>query len=136
MMAKLLLDQFADMTAMTPELAPLVQFAPDKHGRPVAMFLKNTVFTGEQALALCRSGQAAPADEECAEAVGIPSERLRWLQVGYEMDMKGVHSEGDRALYRAGVILGYDEKTLKHIPGPNWDKYQDAKRKRAEAGDE
>lgn len=136
MMAKLCMDQFADMTTITPELMPLVSFMPDKRGRPTAIFAKGCVFTGEQAVALCLRGQATPADEECAAAVGLSPERLKWLQVGYEMDSKGVHSEGDRALYRGGVILGYDEHTGKQIPGPNWEKYQDAKRKRSEAGDE
>ena len=129
MLAKLVLQQFADLDTCPPELAEKVSFVPTKHG-VAAVFAAGTVFEGPQAVALCRTGQATPVDAECAAAVCLSSAKLLALQVGYEMDSKGVHDKEARALYRAGVILGYDDNR-RPIPGPNWQKYQDAKRQLA-----
>lgn len=133
MLAKLVLQQFADLDTCPPELADKVSFIPTPRG-VVAVFAAGTEFEGPQAVALCRTGQASPADAECAEAVGLSAKQLLVLQVGYEMDVKGIHSREARELYRAGVILGYDENK-KFIPGPRWQNYQDAKRKREDAED-
>jgi hypothetical protein len=55
--------------------------------------------------------------------------------MNYKMSSLGINSPEDRALYRAGVIEGYDE-TLKYIPGPNWDAYQKAKEQVKTSGDD
>ncbi len=134
MMASLVLDQFADLTCCPPALADQVEFRTNKQGQSEAVFPRGMIFHGEHAVALCRTGQATPADDECAAAVGLTKDRLLALQVGYRMDTLGIHSQEHRALYRAGVILGYDENK-RLIPGPKWEAYQAAKQKR-EAGDE
>ncbi len=129
MKARLSLDQFADTSTMPEELQSKLLF---KYGRnqagkmvPIPYFPAGTEFTGDQAVMLCRTGQAAPADDECANALGYSAEKIAALQVDYKMNTLGINSKEDRELYRAGVILGYD-KDLKAIPGPNWEAYQQA----------
>jgi len=130
MLAMLNLDQFCDASKLTPELAPLVSWVPgrDRDGREVqiAVYRKGTVFSGAMALQLCRTGQASPADEECAAEIGMTPEQLDVLRIDYEMNAKGINDKGDRELYRAGVIVGYNPD-LSYKPGPNWDKYNAAK---------
>lgn len=126
MRASLVLDQFADVDALTEELQPKVVFRPGPGGRPEAVFPLGTEFEGAQAIALCKTGQAMPIDDECAKAVGMTPARLAHLQVEYKMNTLGINRKEDRALYRAGVILGYDEH-LNYIKGPKWSEYQAAK---------
>lgn len=130
MLAALNLDQFCDASKLTPELAALVSWIPGKSrdgsAAQIAVYRKGTVFSGPMALQLCRTGQASPADAECAEAVGMTPQELEVLRIDYEMNAKGINDKGDRELYRAGVILGYNPD-LSYQPGPNWNKYHAAK---------
>jgi len=135
MKAALVLDQFADLSTVTDELREKVKFVPGYRGKAEAIFPLGTVFEGDQAIALCKTGQAMPIDDECAEAVGLTPARLAWLQVEYKMNTLGINRKEDRALYRAGVILGYDDK-LNYIHGPKWDEYQAAKVAAATASDD
>lgn len=125
MLAKLVLDQDADTSKLT-ELHPPVSWRKQKDGKLVAYFKTGSEFTGPQALALCRTGQAQPADDECARALNLNATQIAVLQVDYQMDNLGINLPDDRELFRAGVILGYDAK-LQYKPGPNWDAYQAAK---------
>lgn len=135
MKAALVLDQFCDVTQLTDALRPLVAFVPGHRGKMDAIFPKGTVFEGEQALSLCRTGQAAPADEECCAKLGWSPERLKHQQDEYQMNVLGINRPEDRELWKAGVIAGYDKK-LRYIPGPNWAKYQAAKEAVAKSEDD
>jgi len=127
MKAKLVIDHFADMSSMTEEQKKKVKFARTKPGgKPEAIYPAGTEFDGEQALALCRNGQAAPSDPECAEALGLSGAQLEALQVDYKMTSLGIHKKEDRELFRAGVISGFD-KDGKYKPGANWAAYNEAK---------
>lgn len=125
MKSKLSLDQDADASQLTA-LHPLVSWRKEKNGFLSAYFPKGSEFTGAQALFLCRTGQATPADDECANALGMSPSQIEVLQLDYQMNNLGINSTEDRALFRAGVITGYDSK-LNYKPGPNWDAYQAAK---------
>lgn len=127
MRARLLLDQFADESQLTEAQRALVTWKHcPRHRQPVAIFPKGAEFDGPQALALCRTGQAAPSDDECAKALGMTAEQMEQRQIEYRMDNLGINNPEDRKLYRAGVILGYDEN-LRYIRGPKWHEYQKAK---------
>ena len=125
MKAKLALQQYADVSALTETLQGKLQWITEG-GNRVAVFPAGTEFEGTQAIRLCRTGQASPSDDECANAVGMTETQLESLQLGYKMDTLGINSKEDRELYRAGVILGYS-KDKEYIPGPNWDAYHEAK---------
>lgn len=125
MQATLNLDQFCDLSKVTPELAGLVDYKVIL-GEQVAYYPQGTVFSGDMALFLCRTGQATPSDKEAMQALGLTEEQIADLKVSYEMTSKGIHDKDARELYRAGVILGYD-KDKREIPGPNWAKYHAAK---------
>lgn len=125
MRAMLLLDQWADITKATEEQRAMivpVTFA----GKIDWKFPAGTIFEGPQALFMCRTGQCEPIDDECMEALNIPEARRKAMQLDYKMSSLGINDKGDRELYRAGVIEGYDSN-LKYIPGKNWDAYQKAK---------
>lgn len=124
MKARLVLDQDCDLSQRTAD-QPDVAFVPGKNGKLKAIYPKGSEFSGPQALLLCRTGQATPSDDECAAALGLSDAQLKSLQLSYEMDSKGINDKQDRELYRAGVILGYDEQ-LNYIPGPQWAAYQAA----------
>ena len=132
MKARLHLQQFCDVSQVTPELQPLVSWVPgldrDRQPTQVAVYAAGTIFEGPIALQLCRTGQAAPADDECAIALGKTEQELAVLRVEYEMNNLGINSKGDRDLYRAGVIVGYNAD-LTYKPGPKWDEYHAAKAK-------
>lgn len=124
MLAQLNLDQWCDVTTVTPDLQPLVEYKFVR-GEPQAFYPKGAIFSGPIALQLCRNGQATPIDEEATKALGLTPSQIAAASLEYEMTAKGVHDKKDRDLFRAGVIAGYDDD-LKPIPGPNWDKYQAA----------
>lgn len=124
MQAKLNLDQYADLATVPDELQSKIGFKMEG-GKRVAYYPSGTSFEGDLALQLCRTGQASPSDDECAAALGMSAEQVAAKAVEYRMDVLGINSANDRQLYRAGVILGYDDK-LAYIPGPNWEKYQAA----------
>lgn len=130
MKARLNLDQFADITKVTEANRDKLKFKPGRSsaGGPVsiAYYPQGTEFEGDMALFLCRTGQASPSDDECAKALNLTQEQIESLRVEYTMNTLGINRKEDRALYRAGVILGYDEK-LQYIKGPKWDEYQAAK---------
>ena len=132
MKARLHLQQFCDISKVTPELQPLVEWVPGKNSSgqsvSVPVYPAGTVFDGPIALQLCRTGQAGPADEECAAALNLTQQEIDVLRVEYEMNALGINSKGDRDLYRAGVILGYNAD-LSYKPGPKWDEYHAAKAK-------
>lgn len=126
MKAALVLDQFADTSMLSDEQRALIKFKPMGKGRFDAVFPAGTVFEGDDAVRMCRTGQAEPIDDECAKEVGMSEAKLKSLQVNYKMNTLGINNKNDRELYRAGVILGYDEK-LEYLPGPNWSAYHEAK---------
>ena len=80
------------------------------------------IVEGEVALHIATSGQGAPLDDECKAACGLSPAQIEARQLDYEMTSKGINRPEDRELYKAGVILGYDEK-LEYLRGPNWDAY-------------
>tara|TARA_R110000823_G_scaffold34844_2_gene96763 strand:- start:523 stop:951 length:429 start_codon:yes stop_codon:yes gene_type:complete len=141
MQAKLLLDQWANAKGIAEDLRLQLKFKPgkDRNGEPVAIpyFPAGTIFTGPQALFICRTGQAEPADDECANSLGMSPEKQKALQTEYMMDSMGIR-EDDRELFRAGVITGYDKagKTIEYKRGPNWDAYQAAKAEAEELEDD
>lgn len=127
MKAKLVITHEADMSTMSEEMKAKVRFAKNgESGKPIAIFPAGTEFEGDHAITLCKNGQAAPSDQECADALGMSSEKLLSLQVGYKMDTLGIHKTEDRELYRAGVISGFDANG-NYKPGVNWDEYNKAK---------
>jgi len=126
MKSALVLDQFCDVSKLTDEMRPFIAWKPGHNGKLDAIFPKGTVFEGEQAVFLCRTGQATPIDDECAKKLGWSPDRLKHQQDEYQMNVLGINRKEDRELWKAGVITGYDSK-LRYIPGPNWDKYQEAK---------
>ena len=96
----------------------------DVRGVMVPYYPKGTAFEGEQAVFLCQTGQASPADEETAKAVNMPPEVAKAVALKYEMADKGILPD-HHDLYAAGVMVGYnDDGTMK--PGPNWAAYQEA----------
>ena len=124
MQSALNLDQYADLDTVPAALQASIAFKSEC-GKQVAYYPKGTAFEGLVALQLCKTGQASPSDDECAQALGWSAEQIAAQAVEYKMATLGINSENDRKLYRAGVILGYDDK-LAYIPGPNWEKYQAA----------
>jgi hypothetical protein len=136
MKARLHLQQFCDVSQVTPELQPLVTWIPGRttagESVSVAVYAAGTIFEGPIALQLCKTGQAAPADDECAAALGKTPREIDVLRVEYEMNNLGINSKGDRDLYRAGVIVGYNADGS-HKPGPKWDEYHQAKQALEEA---
>jgi hypothetical protein len=90
-----------------------------------------TIVEGDEALCRVSTGQAEPADEECAAACGMSVDQLRVRQRASLMEDQGIRSKKDRELFMANVIEGYaegttDEKPV-YIPGPKWQAFQDAK---------
>jgi len=127
MKSRLKLDQWVDASALTEQQKSLVKFKTSPGSAPVPYFPEGTIFEGRQAVLLCRTGQAEPIDEECADACGMSADQLASKQVEYKMDTLGISDVGDRELYRVDVILGYNKDGEK-IHGPNWQAYQDAKK--------
>lgn len=135
MKSRLVLDQWCNAANLPEYLRESVQ--------PVAQFGRvdwrlpaGTIFEGPQALFMCRTGQCEPIDDECMQALGMDADNRAAIQLNYRMSDLGINSKEDRELYRAGVILGYDPKTLQYIPGPKWAEYQAAKLKLAEQREE
>lgn len=128
MKSKLVLDQWANPKGLSDEMREQLSFKTSSAGRPVAYFPKGTIYTGPEALFRCKTGQAEPADDECAEALGLSPEKQKALQTEYLMDSMGIRDD-DRELFRAGVIEGYvkDGDKVEYKRGPNWDAYQKAK---------
>lgn len=130
MKMRLALEQFVNPKNAPGWLQPSIQyrFGKDTRGNtvPIAFVPVGTIFQGEEYLFLCKTGQASPADDECAAAIGLNGDQIAAKQIEYKMNTLGINNENDRELYRAGVIQGYD-KDLKPIPGPNWEAYQAAK---------
>lgn len=122
MKAKLVLDQGCNPATAPEYLRNQIKFRMAGGGNRVAYYPKGTEFEGEQAVALCRTGQAEPTDGECAKAVGKSPEELQRIQQNYEMESKGIVSDEDKELYLAGVIVGF--KDGEYVPGPRWDEYQ------------
>lgn len=134
MKAALVIDQFADVSTLTETQQAMITWKT-VYKKPEAIFPAGTVFEGDDAIRMCKTGQAMPVDDECAKACGLSAAQLASLQVGYKMDTLGINRKEDRELYRAGVILGYDNK-LNYIHGPNWEAYQAAKLDSAMAEDD
>ena len=128
MKARLVLDQGADPSKATAEQREKIRFVPskDKRKKVVPIYPKGTIFEGEQAIFLCKTGQAAPADEECRLAVGMTEAESERQQEEYLMDSLGINDRDDRELFKAGVIKGYRGANHEYIPGPNWESYQQA----------
>jgi len=132
MKAKFNLDQFANVNTCTEAQRALLTFVPgrDRFGKPasIAIFPQGAIAEGEWAIALCRTGQASPADDECAKVLGLSAHEIASLQIEYRMDSQGINNKGDRELYRAGVIEGYQKigEKIEYKRGPKWDEYQAA----------
>tara|TARA_R110002110_G_scaffold394788_1_gene609049 strand:- start:658 stop:1125 length:468 start_codon:yes stop_codon:yes gene_type:complete len=132
MKAKFNLDQFANASTCTEAQRELLAFVPgrDRYGKPasIAIFPAGAIAEGAWALSLCRTGQASPADDECAKALGLSAHEIASLQIDYQMDTLGIKDKGDRELYRSGVITGYQKhgEKIEYKHGPKWDEYQAA----------
>jgi len=135
MKAALVLDQFADTSMLTDEQRTQIKFKPMGKGKMEAVFPAGTIFEGDDAIRMCKTGQAAPHDEECAKEVGMSEVKLKSLQLEYKMNTLGINNKNDRELFRAGVISGYDSK-LEYIHGPNWNAYNEAKNEATTKGDD
>mgnify|MGYP003652835198 FL=1 len=135
MKSVLLLDQFCNPVNAPEYLRAAITFTAKHGGKPEPIFPMGTVFEGDQALAMCMTGQCAPSDAECVKALGWPEEKLRAVQLNCRMNNLGIMRTEDRELYAAGVIAGYD-KDLNYIHGPNWAKYQAAKETVAKSEDD
>jgi hypothetical protein len=127
MKSKLVLDQWANPKGLSDDMRAQLAFKEGSTG-PVPYFPKGTIYTGPEALFRCKTGQAEPADDECAEALGLSPEKQKALQTEYLMDSLGIRDE-DRELFRAGVIEGYVKNggEVEYKRGANWDAYQKAK---------
>lgn len=132
MKAMFLSDQFANLGQVTEQqrawITPRDEMVNGEK-KTSWVYAKGQVVDGPLALQIVRTGQGAPVDDECAKACGLSDEQLMSVQVEYEMTMKGIDNDEERALYRAGVISGFDDKH-ELVPGPNWDKYQEALKKK------
>lgn len=117
--------QYADYDACTPEqrLKTVVEF---ERGKPVHVFPAGTIVEGDEAILRVKTGVAIPLDDECKAACGLNDNQISALQLQNEMASLGINDKNDQELYKAKVILGYDDK-LEYIKGPNWDAYQKAK---------
>ena len=122
MKAKLVLDHGCNPANAPQQLRSSIKFRNRGGGKRSPYFPAGTEFEGEQALALCRTGQAAPADKECADALGLSDPELERLQKNYEMESKGITTDEDKALYLTEVISGF--KDGEYVPGPRWEEYQ------------
>lgn len=125
MKAAYILDQFADVSSCTDEQLKKIAWKPTPKG-PVAIFPAGTIVEGDEAVLRCKCGIAAPLDAECQAATGLTDSQLRSLQIQNQMAMLGINDKADQELFKAGVILGYDDK-LEYIHGPQWDAYHKAK---------
>lgn len=131
MKAILNLDQFADLDALPPEYQSKISFVLET-GRetPSAIFPKGTIFEGAHALHLVKTGQASPADDECAAACGMNQAQITVNNRKYAAAMAGIKDKKDLAMFMAGAIEGYgpgttDEKPV-YVKGPNWEAWQAA----------
>ncbi len=136
--ASLSLDQWADPSSCPDYLLSSMRFKQvDVKGvgrSPVPYFPMGTLFVGEDALRIVKTGQGVPANDACKSQCGLSEQEIKRRLVEYEMDSKGITEKGDRELYRAGVIKGMNPDGTA-IPGPLWDEYQRALKESTE-GDE
>lgn len=135
MKAAFIRDIDADLDTCTDAQKALVKFrfAPGT-GKPDAYFPRGTEISGPWALQICVHGQGTPLDDECKAAIGISDTELNRRQLVSEMAEKGINDKADQELYKAKVILGYDDQ-LNYIHGPNWDAYQKAKAEQEKVDD-
>lgn len=138
MKAVLNLDQHADLDTLPPEYQDKIEFIPTPGSQePTAIFPKGTIFEGEHALQLCRTGQASPADDECAKAVGMTPLQIAMNNRKYAAAVAGIKGKRDLAMFMSGAIEGYGPGTTDENPvyihGPNWDKWQAAQEARKAA---
>ena len=94
MKASLNLLQWADVSNISPENAALLGWMETigRDGKPekVPYFPAGSIFEGPQAVLLCKTGQATPADDECMDALGLTPEQCKTLAVEYEMNSLGI----------------------------------------------
>lgn len=125
MKATTVVELSIDMLAATKYQRSLVK--PKEFGGRVDYFIPvGTEIEGDMALQCCRFFQAEPSDPECEDALGVEKATRERRQLRYKMHSLGINDKGDQELFAAGVILGYEPKTLAYIPGPNWEAYQAA----------
>lgn len=133
MKSKLINDEGADITTATEEQrSKIKKTGSDQH--PQYIYPAGTIFEGPQAVFLVKTGQAEPVDDECRAACGMDDASRAAQQENYFMDLLGIRKPEDRDLFRAKIILGYDNDG-KYIPGPNWETFQ-AEKKKIEGEDE
>lgn len=133
MKAAFLLDQWADLSTASAQMAAGVQWKREPGRSDLsAYYPKGMIVDGDAAVLLCRTGQAAPVDDECVQALGMDASQLDEAQLKYRMAVLGIHTKNDQDLYRAGVIVGYksgpDGEPV-YDPGPHWEAYQQALKK-------
>ena len=105
-----------------------VHFRVNKVGKKlkrIPYFPAGTIYEHPNADGFVLQGMADPADDECAESAGLTEAQRKDLQHKYARQAAGILQE-DWELFDAGVIVGYLPDG-NYKPGPNWDKYQEAK---------
>ncbi len=134
MKSRLLLDQFCNPLNAPAYLTASIVPVFDR-GQIAYKYPTGTIFEGEQAVFMCKTGQCVPIDDECATAAGMTPAQAARAQVVCRMANLGINSKEDQELYMAGVIEGYDDK-LNYIPGKNWEAYQAAKKEASKDKDD
>lgn len=130
MKAILNLDQDADHDTLPAEYVDKLKFRV-VGGDAVPYFQKGCEFDGEHALALCKNGQASPADDECSFALGRTSVQQKTDARKYLAAMRGIKPGKDMVLFMTEVIEDYapgsTDENPEYVWGRNRAAFEDAK---------
>lgn len=97
----------------------------------VPFWKKGATLETTEAYRLVQMGVAEPADEECEKLACRTPEELNLAKRAYERVSRGIDPK-DYDLFDGLVIEGYNPDGS-YKPGPNWHKYEEAKRQESEA---
>lgn len=136
MKAVYLLDQSVNIHSAPDAWRSQCKPVVDKSGNVTDWIIpKGAVIEGNEALLRVQTGQCAPFDDECADAVGMNKQELASVQRKYLAASRGINDEKDLALFMAGVIEGYEPGTTDEAPiykpGPNYANWVKAKEEAA-----
>lgn len=131
MKSTLVVDCEVNAVTLPEYLRPTMKWKRrSKDAKPEAYLPAGTMFDGPQALFLCRTGQAAAADQECVEALGMTPAEAAVAQRKHLAAAAGIKGQNDHELFMAGVIDGYGPGTTDtkpvYKPGKNWAAYAEA----------